>query len=117
MVQLWIFEKDSGRFLGGAGLELLQSRAPDGESWLLGADQRGAGRGIATQAARLVARFGFEQLGLQRIEIVAAVGNIASQRVAEKAGATREAVLRKRLLINGESQDAVLFSLVAEDLA
>ena len=75
-----------------------------------------AGRGVATRAARLAARFAFEQLGLNRIEIVAAVGNIPSQRVAEKASARREGVLRNRLLINGESLDAVLFSLVPEDV-
>ena len=75
------------------------------------------GRGVATSATRLAARFGFEELGLHRIEIVAAVENIASQRVAEKAGALREGLLRKRLLIRGESQDAVLFSLLPEDLA
>jgi RimJ/RimL family protein N-acetyltransferase len=63
-----------------------------------------------------VAKFGFAELGLQRIEILAAIPNIASQRVAEKAGAVREGVLRKRLLIRGVSQDAVMFSLVAEDL-
>jgi len=38
------------------------------------------------------------------------------RRVAEKAGARREGVLRKRLLIRGESLDAVLFSFIAEDL-
>jgi RimJ/RimL family protein N-acetyltransferase len=61
-------------------------------------------------------KFAFTQLGLRRIEIVAAVGNVPSQRVAEKAGASREGVLRNRLLINGESLDAVLFSLVPEDV-
>ncbi|MFS8084914.1 MAG: GNAT family N-acetyltransferase, partial [Acidobacteriota bacterium] len=75
-----------------------------------------AGRGIATGAARLMARFSFEQVGLHRVEIVAAVPNIASQRVAEKVGAVREGVLRNRLLIGKESQDAVLFSLIPEDL-
>ena len=73
-----------------------------------------AGRGAATRATRLAARFGFEQLGLHRIEIVAAIDNIGSQRVAEKAGAVREGVLRKRLLIRGKSQDAVLYSLIRE---
>ena len=76
-----------------------------------------ARRGVATNATRAVARYGFEELGLQRIEIVAAVRNLPSQRVAEKAGAVREGVLRKRLLIRGEAHDAVLFSLVAEDLS
>jgi ribosomal-protein-serine acetyltransferase len=111
-----IFEKDSGKFFGGAGLNFF-NRVHQMANLGYWVRTSAAGRGIATDATRLVAQFGFEQLGLQRIEIVAAVGNIASQRVAEKAGATREAVLRKRLLINGESQDAVLFSLVAEDLA
>lgn len=74
------------------------------------------GQGIATRATRLVARFAFEQLNLQRVEIVAAVGNLASQRVAEKAGAVREGVLRRRLVGQGEAVDAVLYSLVAEDL-
>jgi RimJ/RimL family protein N-acetyltransferase len=72
-------------------------------------------RGVASAATRLIARFGFRELGFQRLEIVAATGNGASQRAAEKAGATREGVLRKRLLINGQPHDAVLYSLVAED--
>jgi RimJ/RimL family protein N-acetyltransferase len=70
---------------------------------------------VASSAARLAARFGLEHLGFQRIEIMAAVGNIGSQRAAEKAGALREAVLRKRLLVKGQPTDAVLYSLVAED--
>ncbi len=75
-----------------------------------------AGRGVASRAARLTARFGLEDLGLQRIEIVAAVENVGSQRAAEKAGAVREGVLRKRLLHHGQAVDAVLYSLVAEDM-
>jgi len=63
-----------------------------------------------------VARLGFAQLGLQRIEIIAAVDNLASQRVAEKAGAVREGLARKRLLVRGEPQDAFVFSLLPEDL-
>ena len=75
-----------------------------------------AGRGVATRATKLAARFGFAELGLNRIEIVAAVDNIASQRVAERAGAVREGILRHRLSINGVPHNAVLFSLVAGDL-
>ncbi|HEY6188211.1 MAG TPA: GNAT family protein [Pyrinomonadaceae bacterium] len=74
------------------------------------------GRGIASSATRLLARFGLEELGLQRIEIVAAVGNVASQRAAEKAGAVREGILRKRLQLFGKPHDAVLYSLIAEDI-
>lgn len=74
------------------------------------------GQGIASCATRLLAKYSFEQLRLQRIEIVVAIENLPSQRVAEKAGAIREGVLRKRLLNQDDSIDAVMFSLVAEDL-
>ncbi len=74
------------------------------------------GRGLASFAARRVARFGFEELGLARIEIVVSIGNIASQRAAEKTGAKREGILRNRSLVHGRSTDAVMFSLIPSDL-
>ena len=110
-----IFEADSGRFLGGVGINFI-NRVHQMANLGYWVRTSAAGRGVATRATRLAARFAFEQLGLHRIEIVAAVGNIPSQRVAEKACARREGVLRNRLLINGESLDAVLFSLVPEDV-
>ena len=110
-----IFEKDGGRFLGGVGINFI-NRVHQMANLGYWVRTSAAGRGIATKATRAVARFAFEQIGLNRIEIVAAVGNIPSQRVAEKAGAVREGVLRNRLLIRGESQAAVMFSLVKEDL-
>jgi ribosomal-protein-serine acetyltransferase len=110
-----IFETDGGGFLGGIGINFI-NRVHQMANLGYWVRSSASGRGVATMATRLAAKFGFEQLGLHRIEIVAAVGNIASQRVAEKAGAKREGVLRKRLLIQGESLDAVLFSLVPEDL-
>jgi ribosomal-protein-serine acetyltransferase len=110
-----IFAPEGGRFLGGVGLNFF-NRVHQLANLGYWVRTSAAGRGVATKAARLVACFGFEQLGLHRIEIVAAVENVASQRVAEKVGAVREGVLRKRLLIRGESQDAVMFSLLREDL-
>jgi RimJ/RimL family protein N-acetyltransferase len=110
-----IFEKDGGRVLGGVGINFI-NRVHQMANLGYWVRSSAAGRGIATGATRLAARFAFEQLGLQRVEIVVAVANVASQRVAEKAGARREGILRKRLFIRGESLDAVLFSLVPEDL-
>src|SRR5207253_7918862 len=110
-----IFEKDTGKLLGGVGLNFI-NRVHLMANLGYWVRSSAAGHGVATAGARLVARFGFEQLGLHRIEIHAAVLNIASQRVAEKIGAVREGVLRKRLFIRGQSLDSVLFSLVSEDL-
>jgi len=75
------------------------------------------GLGIATAATAHVANFGFAELELLRVEIVAALGNHASQRVAEKVGATREGILRNGLVHGEHAVDAVLFSLIPADLA
>jgi len=74
------------------------------------------GRGLATAAARLLARWGFERVGLTRIEIVAAVGNFASQRVATKLGAVHEGVLRNRCFLADGPRDAHSYSLIPGDL-
>lgn len=110
-----ISDARTDRYLGGVGLNQINNlyRAANLGYWIR---TSAAGRGAATRATRLVARFGFEELNLIRIEIVAAVGNLASQRVAEKVGAFREGVMRRALLIHGAAHDAVLTSLIAEDM-
>lgn len=70
------------------------------------------GHGLATQAAMQLADWAFSHTDLERLEILAAVGNAASQAVAAKAGACREGVLRSRLLVHGRFHDAVVLSLV-----
>ena len=69
-------------------------------------------QGIGTAAALLLADFGFKELKLNRIEILIAVDNLASQRVAAKVGAVREGILRNRLLLHGKIHDAVIFSSI-----
>jgi len=73
------------------------------------------GHGHTTRAVRLVTAWGFRSLGLQRIDLLAATGNPASQRVAERCGFTREAVLRSYLQAKDGRQDMVAFGLLASD--
>ena len=73
-----------------------------------------AGRGYATRIAGLVARFGFDTLGLVRLELVVEPANAASRRVAEKLGASEEGLLRNRLTINGEVRNALMFGLLPD---
>ena len=100
-----------GRFLGGCGLNQINRIHRFGNLgyWVRTSATR---RRVATEAVRRVADFAFGNTDLVRLEIVCAVGNDASQRVAERAGAVREGVLRHRLLLHGQSVDAVMYSLV-----
>ena len=73
------------------------------------------GQGIAGRAAKLVARFGFEKAGLIRAEIVMAVPNERSRRVAEKIGAHYEGILLNRMVVGKTIYDAHMFSLLPSD--
>lgn len=102
-------------FLGGCGLNQI-NREHNFANLGYWVRTGRTGRGVATAAVRLIARFGFQELRLSRLEIVAAVANRTSQRVAEKAGAVREGVQRNRHLVRDMLYDAVMFSLVPQDL-
>ncbi|HKF14418.1 MAG TPA: GNAT family N-acetyltransferase [Gaiellaceae bacterium] len=69
------------------------------------------GRGTATKMARFLAEYGFS-LGLQRIEARVFAGNTASERVLERAGFTREGVIRSMPMRAGGRADQTLFSLL-----
>lgn len=102
---------ETGEVLGSAGLNTIDrlNRWANLGYWIR-SDR--TGQGFATRAARLVSGFGLSEVGLGRIEILAAVENRPSQAVAEHAGALREGVLRRRLRVGDDVQDAVVFSIV-----
>ena len=104
-----------GQFLGGCGLNQIDPihRRANLGYWVR---TSAAGRGIATAAVRQLAAWAFAHTDLVRLEIVVAVGNAASIRVAEKSGAIREGIARRRLRFHEASHDAVVFSIVREDL-
>ena len=109
-----IFDAATNQFLGGCGLSHIQWDYKLGNLgyWVRSDRTR---QGIATQAAIAVARFGIEILSLRRIEIVVAVDNTASRRVAEKTGARFEGVLRNRIKIGDRNVDAAMYSLIPGD--
>ena len=73
------------------------------------------GQGIAGRATRLATRFGFEQAGIVRAEIVIAVGNQKSIRVAEKLGAHYEGILLNRMVVGRSVYDAHMYSIIPQD--
>ena len=74
------------------------------------------GQGFAAEAAREVIRWGFEELGLQRVEILLATTNEKSRKLAERIGAQFEGIARRRLRLNQKSQDARVYSLLPGEL-
>jgi RimJ/RimL family protein N-acetyltransferase len=111
--QFVITDSRDGSYLGGCGLNQIRpmDKVANLGYWVRSSRVK---HGIATAATLLLADFGFKELKFNRIEILAAVENKASQRVATKAGALREGILRNRLLLHGAVHDAVIFSLIPQ---
>ena len=73
------------------------------------------GAGIASSAARRVAAWGVGAVGLRRVEVSMATANVASRRVAERAGAQAEGILRNRGRHAGRSYNFALYAFAPED--
>lgn len=111
-----IFSHDGTTLYGGIGVNQISWRWNIGNIgyWIRQSCQR---RGIAVPAVRAAARFGFNYLKLSRLEIVVAVGNAPSCRVAEKVGATFECIARNRLVLHDKPIDAAVYSLIPGQVA
>ncbi|MGB2874140.1 MAG: GNAT family N-acetyltransferase [Gaiellaceae bacterium] len=110
-----VTEVVTGRLVGAIGLHLQEHFAMQASiGYWVAKDARG--RGVATRALRLVARWALEDLGLPRVQLVTDPDNLASQRVAEKAGFRREGVLRQYVQRSGRRGDCVIFSLLPGEL-
>ena len=103
----------TGELIGGIGTRECEEDVVEVGYWVR-ADRRG--QGVASRALRLVARWAIDQLGAGRIQLVTDPANVGSQRVAVKAGFQREGTLRSFVLIKGTRRDAVMYSLLPEDL-
>lgn len=112
---LAIIERASGAVVGGVGINQIgwAHRVGNIGYWVSTPHR---GRGVARFAAQQAAQLGFVELGLTRLEIVTLPHNMASQRVAESLGATREGIARNRLVVHGVAHDAVMYSLVPSDM-
>lgn len=109
-----ITDSQTGEFLGSCSLSHIHTLYHFGNlGYWVRTSRRG--QGIAGRAAKLIARFAFEKVKLIRAEIVIAVGNNASKRVAEKIGAHAEGILFNRIVINDLVCDAHMFSLLPSD--
>jgi RimJ/RimL family protein N-acetyltransferase len=110
----WVLVDGAG-LLGSISVHRIDRDQEDGEIgyWIAPAAR---GRGLAPRAAEAASRWAFADLGLHRIQLFHAVANVASARVAEKAGFTCEGRLRQSHRYgDGLRHDELLWARLATD--
>jgi len=110
-----ICDRQTGALLGAVGLHARERPELSEIGYWIAAEARR--RGVATRAVRLVSTWAIGDLGYVRLELMTHVDNVASQRVAERAGFTREGIRRSYTTIGCGLADVVMFSLSPGDLA
>ncbi|MGH7510210.1 MAG: GNAT family N-acetyltransferase [Gemmatimonadales bacterium] len=103
-----------GRLIGSAGLRDIDPEHLQAElGFWIGLEWWG--QGYAREAAAAVIRFGFCELGLNRIYAHHMVRNPAAGRVLRHAGMLQEGLLRQRVRKWGAYEDVVLYAVLRED--
>ena len=104
---------DDGTLVGDVSwIRMHNGPPPNGDCWNVGIwivpEARGKGHGSAAQ--RLAAAYLFDNTYLERVEAGTEIDNVGEQRALEKAGFTREGVLRKACFRGGQWRDMVVYS-------
>ena len=114
-LHLMMLDRAAGQIVGSIGLFHADWEVRSVEiGYGVRADERG--KGYATEALGAVARWALTEGGVQRAWLTANTDNVASVRVAEKAGFRREGTLRRTGLEDDGLHDQALFSLLDNEV-
>ncbi|MFF2775099.1 GNAT family N-acetyltransferase [Streptomyces sp. NPDC058052] len=113
-LDLAVVERATGRVIGEA---VLNEWDPGNEScaFRIAFVPDAVGRGLGTEATRLIVGHAFGALGLHRVWLEVYAFNPRARRAYEKAGFRPEGVLRDALLWEGERVDATVMSVLAPE--
>lgn len=112
---LAIILKEDDRHVGNVGLHRINYFFRTAEIGILVGEKDCWGRGLGTQAVKLVAEHAFLRLNLNRVFAGAVKENIGSIRIFEKAGFQREGLARESYFCEGNYRDCVQLGFLRSD--
>lgn len=106
-----IVDDESNRCIGQIAFYLVDAKNHFAEiEYCIASDYQN--KGLMTEAVRAIIGFGFEQIGLHKIQISTKEINTPSKRVIEKCGFTYEGTLRDYFYYEGEYIDRLYYSML-----
>jgi RimJ/RimL family protein N-acetyltransferase len=113
-MQFVIVLRDGGRPIGTMAFFHFDEHVGSAEiGYVLGREHWG--KGLMTEALPVFVEFGFETLGLKRLEAELDPRNLASAKALERAGFSHEGHRRRNYFAKGEVTDTGLYGMLAED--
>jgi RimJ/RimL family protein N-acetyltransferase len=110
-----VCRKDDDAFVGTTGIYDLQWVMRSASFRVFIGDKRSWDRGIGSECARLMLRYGFGKLNLNRIWLGVNAANERAVRAYEKAGFAREGLLRQEQFRNGRYYDVVRMAVLRDE--
>lgn len=107
---LAITESDSGQLVGCISLDLMLAHKKAELGYWIG--EEFWGRGYGTEAAKAIVKFGFESLGINKIQARYMAGNEASGKIMRKIGMEQEGYLKEDVVRLGKLTDTVVYGLL-----
>lgn len=114
-ISLAVCRKDDDQFVGTTGVYDLQWVVRSASFRVFIGDKASWDRGIGTECARLMLRYGFDKLNLHRIWLGVNAANERAVRAYEKAGFVREGLLRQEQFRNGVYYDVVRMAVLRDE--
>ena len=116
-ISLAVCRKEDDEFVGTTGLYDLQWVMRSASFRVFIGDKLSWDRGIGTDCARLMLRYGFDKLNLNRIWLGVNAANERAVRAYEKAGFVREGLLRQEQFRNARYYDVVRMAVLRDERA
>lgn len=101
--------------VGTIGLLSIDSKNAKAEYYIALGETAFKGKGIAKEASRLILKYGFDVLGLNRIYLFTESENITAQKLFERIGFIKEGIIRQDIISHGKYVDRIAYSFLKED--
>lgn len=109
-----VFE-ENGSIVAMGGLTGIDQTLKKAELYVF-VDPTRQSKGTGTKATALLCKYGFDNLGLNKIFLVTNESNLAAQRVYEKVGFKLEGRMRKETFVDNKIEDRLYYGLFLEEL-
>lgn len=115
MKQFLLEDKSTGQIIGKGGFHNWYAEHNRSEIGYMMTDESAKNKGYMKEALKAMLDYGFEQMGLQRIEAFIGTANEPSQKLVKRYGFKKEGVLRSHFFKNGKLEDSVCFGLLKDE--